>query len=167
MTKKQILQGNQVAEVLVTYSQKIQPHNRITIHNSEDAAAVFKSVWEKDTIELRETFKVMLLNQRMQVLGIVTISEGGISGTFVDIRLVFSIALKALSTRIILAHNHPSSNRFPSKCDIEISRQLIEAGKLLNIAVLDHIIITKDEYTSMLTEEIIETDFVQHPQVIE
>ena len=166
-TEKQILQDNQVAEVQVSYSQKIQRQNRITIHNSDDAAKVFKSTWKSNTLELKETFKMMLLNQSMQVLGIVTISEGGLSGTFVDVRLIFSIALKALSTRLIISHNHPSSNRFPSRCDIEITRQIIEAGKLLNIKVLDHIIITKDEYTSLLNEEIIDTDFVQHPKVIE
>lgn len=152
-TEHQILQNNQVAEVKVSYSQKIKAENRITVSSPQMAAEVFRQVWDEDKIELQESFKVMLLNRRNQVLGVVRISEGGITATMADLRIIFGVALKAASTSIILAHSHPSGCRIFSTQDIALTEKIMEGGILLDIQVLDHFIITKDSYASFAEEK--------------
>src|SRR3990170_6054261 len=95
-----------------------------------------------DLLELQEEFKIMLLNRYNKVIGIFTVSSGGIAGTVADPKLIFGCALKAAASGIILAHNHPSGNLTASQADIDLTRKFKEAGKLLDIQVLDHIIIT-------------------------
>lgn len=99
-------------------------------------------------MEFKEEFYIILLNRANQVLGWYKVSEGGMSGTVVDPKLIFSIALKGLSSSLILAHNHPSSNLKPSNEDINLTKRLKEAGALLEIPVLDHLILTTDGYYS-------------------
>lgn len=106
----------------------------------EDAVILFRENWDEMKIGLQEQFKIMLLNRSNRVLGIADISKGGIHGTVVDPKLLFAIALKAAACSIILAHNHPSGNIQPSREDIKLTEKLIEAGKILDITVLDHII---------------------------
>jgi DNA repair protein RadC len=103
-----------------------------------------------DTIELREDFKLMLLNTRNRVIGIVHLSQGGMQGTIVDMRHIFASALKANACGLILAHNHPSGESTPSNEDVMITRKCMEAGRLLDIKVLDHIIIVKDGFRSLM-----------------
>jgi len=86
------------------------------------------------------------------VLGIVEVSTGGIAGTVADPKLIFAAALKGAATEIILSHNHPSGNLAPSQADIDVTRKIKEGGKLLKIAVLDHIIITSERYFSFADE---------------
>ncbi len=74
---------------------------------------------------------------------------GGITGTVADIRLLFSVALNSLATSIIMCHNHPSGNLTPSKADIELTKRVRDTGKIMEIALLDHLIITNDSYCSM------------------
>jgi DNA repair protein RadC len=113
--------------------------------------------FSEDTIALKEQFVVMYLNKGNRVLGIYKLSNGGITGTVMDIRLVFSIALKVAAVSIILAHNHPSANLKPSLQDTSITKQIKEAGNLLNIQVLDHLILSpiKGEYYSFEEEAIL------------
>jgi DNA repair protein RadC len=151
-TEKQILQNNQVAEVILSYSQKIKAENRITVNNPQMVVEVFRSVWDDSKIELQESFKLMLLNTRLQVLGIVDSFEGGITATIVDLRIIFVAALKAAATVIIVAHSHPSGSLIFSKSDLELTEKIIKAGKLLEIQVNDHIILTKDSYASYYEE---------------
>ena len=92
------------------------------------------------------------MNKANRVLGISKISEGGLSGTVVDPKRIFQVALKANATSIIMAHNHPSGNVQPSEADLKITRKCRDAGALLDIAVLDHIILTADHYTSLADE---------------
>jgi DNA repair protein RadC len=150
-----ILIGNQVAEVRISYSQKIKTKDRITVKSKQVAANLFRVTWDSNRIELQETFRVMLLNRKNELLGISTIGEGGITGCMVDIRLIFAIALKSASVAIILAHNHPSGNLKVSREDIDLSKKIFEAGKLLEIHVLDHLIITREGFLSIDEE----TDF--------
>ena len=128
-------------EVEIIYKSKIPASKRVQIKNSSDAFSVFWQYWNKDTVEYTESFKILLLNQKNAVLGIAEISKGGITSTIIDSRVVFQHALKAHATGIIVAHNHPSSNPTPSESDVEITKKLIEAGKVLNITVLDHLVI--------------------------
>jgi DNA repair protein RadC len=88
-------------------------------------------------------------------LGVMSISKGGVSGTVVDPKLVFSGALKALACSIILSHSHPSGNTKPSQADIAITKRLKQGGELLDIGILDHLIITPDAYYSFADEGLI------------
>ena len=102
-----------------------------------------------NSIELLEEFKVIFLNQANKVLGIYPLSKGGINQCTVDIRHIFSIALKVNASAIIVAHNHPSGNLNPSREDLRITSQIASAGKILNIKLLDHLIITEADYFSI------------------
>lgn len=81
-------------------------------------------------------------------MGVSNISTGGVSSCIVDPKIVFGLALKTRATGLILAHNHPSGNLEPSQADRRLTYQLQEAGKLLDISVLDHLIITPTDYNS-------------------
>jgi len=109
--------------------------------------------WDHESIEHCEEFKILLLNHNNRVLGIADISKGGIAGTVTDIRIIFQYALKAHATSIILAHNHPSGNSLPSETDIHITRKLSEAGKILEIQVLDHLVLCGDGTYISLADE--------------
>jgi DNA repair protein RadC len=106
-------------------------------------------------IELKEYFFMILLNRANKVIGYYKLSEGGISGTVVDLRLAFGTALKGLASGIIITHNHPSGNLSPSEEDKRLTKKFVEAGKLLDIAVLDHLIVTNNGYYSFADEGII------------
>lgn len=141
------------SEVEIVYRTKIPASQRVQIHHSSDAFKVLWEHWNKDTIEHHEEFKILLLNNKNAVLGIADISKGGVNGTIVDPRIVLQTALKAHSSGLILAHNHPSSNPTPSEADVAITKKLAEAGKLMEIQVLDHLIICGDGTYYSLIEE--------------
>jgi len=107
-----------------------------------------KQTWDEDKIEFVKQFKVMLLNKAQRVLGIYEMSTGGVAGTVADTRLVFIAALKANACGVILSHNHPSGNLIPSRADEELTRKMKQAGLLIEIPVLDHIIMTSESYFS-------------------
>ena len=146
---------SQVTEIQLTYKNKINLSDRPRITCSEDAYKILKDNWNQDTLELREEFKILLLNRANKVLGIVHISSGGVSGTVVDPKLIFAAALKANSSGIILSHSHPSGNLKPSEADISLTNKLKNGGTLLEISVLDHLIITKDGYYSFTDQGMI------------
>ena len=130
-----------VSEIKVSYKNKIPYCETYKIQSAEEAALLLLDNWNSDTIELFESFKVMLLNNSNKVKGIYEISSGGITGTLVDIRLLFAVALKTLSTSIIISHNHPSGTLKPSQADIELTNKIKQASQLLDIKLLDHIIL--------------------------
>lgn len=103
-------------------------------------------------IELLEEFKILLVNRRIRVLGVVDISQGGLSGTVADPKVIFAAALKSCASVIILAHNHPSGELDPSREDIAITKKLKAGAELLDLKVLDHLIISKDTYYSFADE---------------
>jgi len=84
---------------------------------------IFFDSWNQNTIEHKETFKMLLLNRANKVLGITTISEGGLSGTVTDVRLIYQYAIKGNACGIIIAHNHPSGNINPSESDMKITNK--------------------------------------------
>ena len=106
-------------------------------------------------IEFVEQFKAMLLNRANKVLGIFEVSSGSSTGTIADPKLIFAAAIKANACGIILAHNHPSGNLNPSQADIDLTRRMREGGKLLEVQVLDHVIITCEGYYSFADEGMI------------
>ena len=134
-----------VAEVTLTYVTKVKPSDRLTVKCSGDAHKIFFDPWNQNTIEQKETFKMLLLNRANKVLGITTISEGGLSGTVTDVRLIYQYAIKGNACGIIIAHNHPSGNSNPSESDQKITQKIKEAGNLLDIQLLDHIILTPEK----------------------
>ncbi|KQS36833.1 JAB domain-containing protein [Pedobacter sp. Leaf194] len=144
----------QLAEIEISYKPKFKASQRPEIDCSLRAYHVLLSNWNLDRIELLEEFKILLLNRRNEVLGMVNISQGGISGTVADAKIIFAIALKACASGIILSHNHPSGESDASEADIALTRRLVEVGKLLEIKLLDHIIVCPDTYLSFKDEGI-------------
>ncbi len=99
-----------------------------------------------------EEVKVIFLNKNNIVIGLYNLAKGGISQCTVDIRIILAVALKSVSTAIILVHNHPSGNLQPSQSDKEFTQNLKEACKMVQIALIDHLIITKENYHSFADE---------------
>jgi len=99
-----------------------------------------------------EEFWILLLNQNNKVLGKELISKGGVTGTMADPKIIFSAALRYSAASIMLTHNHPSGNLKPSQQDIELTKKMTSAGRLLDIKVLDHLIITDSGFYSFADE---------------
>ena len=95
-----------------------------------------------------EEFWAIFLNQKNHVIYKTQISKGGISGTLVDVRVIFRIAIEHFATSVVVAHNHPTGNLTPSQPDISITRRIKEAGDLLDIKLLDHLIIGENSFFS-------------------
>ena len=141
-----------LAEVQISYSTKVRAADRLKITGSADAANAFREIWPQ--VEHIEFSYILLLNRQNRVLGYHQVSKGGITGTVIDVRVIFQVALKASATAIIIAHNHPSGNLDVSDADKKITRQIKEAGKVLDIPLLDHLVITLESYYSMADEGI-------------
>lgn len=136
----------EISEIKVSYTSINK--EKIKITNSQESFSIILDCWNKDIIELQEEFKVLLLNRSNHVLGIYSLSKGGVSGTVVDAKLLFSVALKCNASSIIIVHNHPSGNLKPSTTDKKITNKIKKAGQYLDIVLLDHLIISKDGYYS-------------------
>lgn len=141
---------NIVNEIKLSYSRKGNCERSIA--SSRDAVEIFRAHFDAGEMDYRESFFALYLNQANKVLGIKKISECGISSTLVDVRIVMQAALLCNATALIVAHNHPSGNLKPSTADIQITSQIKEAGKILNISLLDHVILTSDCYFSFADE---------------
>jgi DNA repair protein RadC len=122
------------------------------VSHSKDVADFIRRVYSRGTLQLQEGFIVLYLNRANEILGYYKHSVGGIAGTVADLRLIYATALASASVATILAHNHPSGNLKASQADIDITRKIKEAGKILDIALLDHLIITKTGYFSFADE---------------
>ena len=124
--------------------------NKMT--NSHAVYCLMKQVYGEDVINHHEEFWVILLNIKNKVLKISKIAQGGISENYVDIRLIFQEALKVNAVAVILTHNHPSGEPYPSKQDIRLTQRVVSAGDFLNIKVLDHLIICDLRYYSFAND---------------
>lgn len=150
-----IRKNYQVAEIQLSYKSNVKASLRPKITNSKDAYEVFLSSWDETKIEFVEQFKVMLTNRANKVLGIFEVSTGGVSGTVADPKLIFAAAIKANACGILLAHNHPSGTTQPSQSDIALTKKIKEGGKLLDVQLLDHIIVTAESHYSFADEGLI------------
>ncbi|KQW97610.1 DNA repair protein RadC [Flavobacterium sp. Root420] len=130
---------------------------------AEDAVELIKITSSKRVFEImqpiigelpHEEFWVLFLNNSNKVISKSQLSKGGISGTIVDVRLVFKLALENGATGLILCHNHPSGNLQPSDADRKIAKKIKLAGDSLDVKVLDHLIITETKYYSFVDEGI-------------
>ncbi|TAH03547.1 MAG: DNA repair protein RadC [Sphingobacteriales bacterium] len=97
---------------------------------------------------LHEEFWILLLNRSNFVLSKHKVSSGGTAGTVVDAQIIFKIAIQNNASSLILAHNHPSGSLKPSQADIKLTKKMVEAGKMLDIQVLDHLIFAEKHYFS-------------------
>ncbi|GAQ15685.1 DNA repair protein RadC [Myroides odoratimimus] len=143
------------SEVELIYRTKIKASERPLIDSSYSAFKVALEAWNLDKIELLEQFKVLMLSNNNRVLGVYEMSSGGITGTVVDVRLLFAALLKSKSTACILVHNHPSGKLQPSEADKQITAKIKQASQLLDIALLDHLIITPESYYSFADEGVL------------
>ncbi|MDO5970315.1 JAB domain-containing protein [Flavivirga aquimarina] len=110
-------------EVQLVYRNKTKASDRPNVKSPDAAYKILLENWNMDQINLLEECKILLLDNRLKLMSVVHLSKGGLSSIVVDLRIVFSIALKRRSNRIILAHNHPSGSLRPSKEDIEITQE--------------------------------------------
>jgi len=129
--------------------KEAEPVRRAKISCSQDAYQIIKPYLLD---QLVEQFWIILLNRANQVIKPEIISEGGVSGTVADPKVIFKRALDKLASSIILVHNHPSGNLTPSQADIQLTQKLKEAGKCLDLPVLDHLIFTDHAYYSFADE---------------
>lgn len=142
---KNIIESN-LQEIQTTYKRK--PLNELPqVKQSDEVVRVLRGVWSGD-IDYREEFLILCLNRSNAVLGYAKISVGGVNCTTCDPKIIFQIALSCNASAIILSHNHPSGNIKPSDVDLKMTRQIVQAGKLLDITVLDHIILTSENFYS-------------------
>lgn len=141
-----------VAEVELVYKTTVKPSQRPKINSVKDCYELLKKLWNENTIEMQEEFKVMLLNRGNKVIGVYEASAGGLTGTVADPRLILAAALKSLAVSIILSHNHPSGNLKPSRADEELTQKIKAAAAYHDIRVIDHIIITSEGYYSFADE---------------
>jgi len=126
-----------------------EPEEKLKITTSGDGASIFKPLLSDLP---HEEFWVLVLNRNNLVTDKFMVSSGGIAGTVIDVRLIMKRALEKLACSIILCHNHPSGNLIPSDADKDITRKIKEAGKQLDIQVLDHLIIANDSFFSFADE---------------
>lgn len=144
-----------VAEVQISYQPTYKIADRPRITASKHAYDILIDQWNMSRIEYLEEFKILLINRRNRVLGVVDISQGGLSGTIADPKVIFAAALKSSASGIILCHNHPSGEVDPSEEDKRITAKLKAGGKILDLNILDHLIISKDGYYSFGDEGIL------------
>ena len=125
------------------------------VTNSKDSFEFLKKVFDSRTLQVQESIVVLYLNRANQILGYYKHSIGGITGTVADPRIIFATTVASASSGIILSHNHPSGNLTPSQADIDITRKIKEVGKLLEVQLLDHVIVTKAGYFSFAVDGLI------------
>jgi DNA repair protein RadC len=144
-----------VTEITVSYINKQAPASRPFIKDSEQAYRFIQSAYNMDIIALQEQFVVMYLNRTHRLLGVYRGALGAMSIAAPDIRIILSIALKAAASSLIISHNHPSGNLSPSKSDIEFTRQLAAAARVMNLKLLDHLILSPcGDYLSFSSERL-------------
>jgi DNA repair protein RadC len=144
-----------VAEITLSYNSKVKASQRPKVCTSRQVYEVLLSSWDEGSISFVEHFKVLLLNRANRVLGLTLISSGGTAGTVVDLKVVFAAAIKANASSIILSHNHPSGNLMPSEQDKRLTQRMVEAGRLLDIPVIEQMILTEEGYFSFADEGIL------------
>ncbi len=125
---------------------------KTTILNSWDAANYFRPLLEDLP---HEEFWVLLLNRSNTVIDKFMVSQGGVTGTVIDVRLILKTALEKLACSLILCHNHPSGNILASEADKKVTQKIKEAAQLMEIAVIDHVIIAHDQYLSFADEALL------------
>jgi len=129
--------------------KELDGREKTKVTGSKDAYDLIKA----DLLDIsHEEFWILLLNRANRVIKKAQVSQGGVAGTVADPKIIFKLALDELASGIILAHNHPSGNLTASQADLDLTKKLKEAGKLLDIQVLDHLIVAGQKYFSFADE---------------
>jgi DNA repair protein RadC len=141
-----------ISEIRLTKVKTDFPNVKIT--SSKDSNEFIRNFYHED-IGIYESFFLLMLNRQNNTIGYAKISQGGVTGTFVDVAIIAKYIVENLATGCILAHNHPSGNLNPSEQDKTMTKQVQNALKLFNCQVLDHMILTEDSYFSFSDEGIL------------
>jgi DNA repair protein RadC len=134
-----------ISEYSLKYTKSEIQKTKVT--TSESAFSIIKQFYFDD-INIYESFFILLLNSQNNTTGFAKISQGGTAGTVVDIKIIAKYAVDSLSPKVIICHNHPSGNKQPSDADLNITRRIKDALLLLDIKLIDHIIITENDFYS-------------------
>lgn len=154
MNQTQVKSLYRASEIQIRYKNKVPYADRVKIRQPLDAYQTIMHSWDENKIELVEQFKILLLDRGNNCLGFSEISTGGVTGSVADPKIIFSTLLLAKASAVILCHNHPSSNLDPSKADIEFTEKIYQGGKILDISVLDHQIVSPYGYYSFVEKGI-------------
>jgi DNA repair protein RadC len=150
------LEISTVNEVCLKYKTKVKSSELPKIGGSIDCVNIFRSINHyNDNCDIYECFYVIYLSRANKVLSVMLISEGGTVGTVVDLKKILAPAILQHASGIIISHNHPSGNKQPSQTDIEITKKIKSAALLIDVDLLDHIILTSEEYLSFSDEGLI------------
>lgn len=145
----------QVQELQLIYKSTVKPSDRPKITSANEAYKVLLQTWDLGLMGFVEQSKILLLNRANRVLGCYEVSSGSMHQTLADPKMIFAAALKGKASAIMLAHNHPSGSLTPSREDIALTHKLVMGGRLLDIEVIDHLIITSEGFVSFAEEGII------------
>ncbi|MFD0998714.1 RadC family protein [Ohtaekwangia kribbensis] len=145
------IKSKEIPEISISYNTNGKVHPG-ALTSSRSTYDFLKTVYPSGGIELQERFIVLYLNRANKILGYYNHAIGGITGVTTDVRLIYATALASASSGIIISHNHPSGNLQPSQADIDLTRKVKEAGRLLDITLLDHLILTINGYYSFADE---------------
>ena len=142
-----------INEITIKYETKAKHKDLPKVTQSNDIYNYCKEIWTD--IEYVEKFVILLLNKNLKILGWKLVSQGGVSGTVVDPKIIFQTALKANASCIVMIHNHPSGNLDPSREDKKITKKIYEGGEILDIQLIDHLIISKEGHCSFIDQGLI------------
>ncbi len=132
--------------------------NHPKVENSKDLYTFFRSVWSMETMELQESFCLLLIDKQHRIIGYCFPFKGGIDSASIDSRIIIAIALQSLAVQVAIAHNHPSGNIRPSPADITLTRMLQYMLNLFNIDLIESMTLTMEDYVSLADEGILWDD---------
>jgi DNA repair protein RadC len=150
----EVLHTNKLCELQVKYTRNRDAEPKQAIRGSSDCFRYFHQLFSEELgiIDHREAFAILLLDRANNIICHYVVSIGGIAGTVADPKIIFQAALLANASAMILCHNHPSGNKTPSQADRTITAKLVNAGRALDLPVLDHIILVEHGYYSFSDE---------------
>ena len=144
--------SHEIGELEVTYRPSRLSEDKIT--SSHAAAKILKEIWS-DKMEWVEEFVLLLLDNASQPIGYVKLFQGGLDRSVVDSRIIFGICLVAQAAGFIISHNHPSGYVVPSAKDKEMTDKLLQQSRIMGIALLDHIIVSRKSHFSFKDHNLI------------
>jgi len=144
-----------IPEFKLTCSMKQKQSELFTVKRSVDAVDYLRSCYETGTLSVKEYFYTLFLNKANRITGFMKVSEGGMTGTVADPRIILQAALIAGATSLVLCHNHPSGNLRPSRQDEELTMKIKHAAQYFDIVILDHVILNEESFYSFADEGIL------------
>ncbi len=141
-------------ELCLTYKRSIQLWEpaQYAVNSSFKVDQLLRKIWDEDQVAIKESFYLLCFSTSLELQGFYKVSEGGLDSVLVDFRLLFSTALLARATSIVVSHNHPSGTLEPSSADRTLTDRLLKACELLGITLNDHLILTEKSYFSFRDE---------------